>query len=93
MTAQDYYYESLTGLRTVCFAFATDIRLLVAASKTADVYKNSRVCSKYDQIILLSDTGIMKMAGIFIYNKAHAHMPPPDLLCRTTRQEMADAPF
>lgn len=51
------------------------------------------VCSKYDQIILLSDTGMMKTAGIFIYNKAHAHMPPPDLLWRSTRQEIAYAPF
>lgn len=92
-TAQHYYYyEPLTGLRTVCFAFATDIRLLLAASKAADGEENSRVWSKYDQIILLSDNGMIKMAGIFIYNKTHAHMPPPDLLCRTTGQETAYVP-
>lgn len=63
----------------MCFAFATDIRLLLAASKAADVHENSRGCSGYDQITLLSNIGTTKTAGIFISNRAHAHMPPPDL--------------
>lgn len=70
----------------MCFAFATDIRLLLAASKAADVHENSRVCSKSNQITLLSDIGTTKTAGIFISDKAHAHMPPPDL--RDRKQQM-----
>lgn len=96
VTAQDYHNlyksEPLTGLRTVCFVFATDIGLLLAASKAADVHENSRVCSKY-QIILLSDTGMTRTADIFICNKAHAHMPPSDPLRRWTRQETALCSF
>lgn len=36
--------------------------------------------TRYDQITLFSDTGLMKTAGIFIYNKARAHTLPRDLL-------------
>lgn len=46
MMAQDYRLKRviknkpLTGLRIVCFAFATDIRLFLAAHKPAAVHEN-----------------------------------------------------